>query len=43
MYLSNIVTIGKRKFWSYNEFGDRSMSGILSVTCEHSKTYMRYM
>ena len=35
-------TIGKREFWRNNEFGDRSMSGFLSVTCQHSKIRMRY-
>ena len=28
-----IATIGKRKFWRYNEFGDRSRAGFMSVTC----------
>ena len=32
-----IATIGKREFWRYNEFGDRSRAGFMSVTCRHSK------
>ena len=35
-------TNGKREFWRYNDFGYRSRSGFLSVTCLHSKTRMRY-
>ena len=37
-----IATIGKREFRRYNEFGDRSRSGFLPVTCQHSKMCMRY-
>ena len=37
-----IATNGKREFWRYNEFCDRSRSGFLSVTCWHSKTRVRY-
>ena len=37
-----IATIRKREFWRFNEFGDRSRSGFLSVTFPHSKICMRY-